>query len=123
MQQIPFVDFKGWRVDPPPPDGVYATIYHNPRPQFIPNAFPWRAEIYEFKGGVGNERGIGSDTGYMLRRYNVAKVFLIDISDPELVELNKKLGEYGIELTPDPAAEAEAKRARDSLGPGFHLPV
>ncbi len=127
MKQVPFVNFpKGKKMDSPPPDGVYATISHNPGllPRaLVPNPFPWRAEVYEFKGGIGNERGIGSDIVYILIRYNVAKVYLINITDSELVELNKKLGKHYVELIPDPAVEAEAKRARDSFGPGFPLPV
>lgn len=128
MKRIAFVDFpKDREMDSPPPDGLYATISHNPgfhgRHALVPNTFPWRTTIYEFKGGMADERGSGSNAGDMLSRWDVTKVFLIGLDASERAELNKTLAKFDIELTPDPAVEAERKRARDSWGPGFPLPV
>jgi hypothetical protein len=128
MKKIPFVDFpKDRAMDCPPPNGLYATISHNPgfhgRYALVPNALPWRTTIYEFKDGMADERGSGSDAGDMLSHWDVAKVFLIGLDAEEHAELNKTLAKFDIELVPDPAVEAENKRARDSFGPGFPLPV
>lgn len=121
MKQIPFVDFpKGKEMDSRPPDGIYATISHNTDPF---EAFPWRTTIYRFKGDVTDKLGGGSNAGDVLSRIDVAKVFLIGLDAAERAEVNKTLAEWNIELIPDPAVEAEKKRARDSFGPGFPLPV
>ena len=101
-------------MDSPLPDGLYATISHNPGiswpPQARPTAFPWRTTIYEFRGGMADERGSGSNAGDMLSRWNVAKVFLIGLDSAERAELNKTSAKHDIELTPDPAVEAKKKR-------------
>lgn len=128
MKRLPFVDFpKDKEMDSPPPDGLYATISHNHglrgRHAFVPNAFTWWTTVYEFKGGAADERGAGSNAGDMLSRWDVAKVFLIGLDATERVELDKMLGKFDIELTPDLAVEAEKKRAQDSIGPGFRAPL
>lgn len=127
MKKVAFVDFpKDLEMDSPPPDGIYAVISHNPGfhgRRNILNTFPWSTTIYELKDGMADERGCGSNAGDMLSRWDVAKAFLIGLDPTERAELNKTLAEFDIELVPDPAVEAEKKRARDSFGPVSPLPV
>lgn len=98
-KKVPFIEMPdGVTVDTCPPDGLYATISHG-QPRFL-NPFPWRTTIYEFKGGVADKRGGGSNAGDMLSVWDVAKVFLIGLDADERAELDKTLVEHDIELVP-----------------------
>ncbi|HEY4502092.1 MAG TPA: hypothetical protein VJJ20_03450 [Candidatus Paceibacterota bacterium] len=120
-KQLPFVDFpRGKEMDSPPPDGLYATISHNPgfrgRHALVPNALPWRTTVYEFKDGMCDERGMGSDAGGILNQYDVAKVFLIGLDATERAELDKNLAKHGIELV-EALSQEEALKILKSLRP------
>ena len=104
MKEIPFVEMQDWaKVDKPLPDGNYAVITYRPgmtkdNRLRLPNAFPWMARIYAFKGGHHNDIACGSDLGDVIIRHNAAKVCLVGLSAELRSELDLMLAKKGIKL-------------------------
>lgn len=105
--KVPFVEMQHWaKIDKPLPDGNYAVITHSPGPTRnnglrVPNAFPWMARIYAFKGGLCDDIGCGSDLGDTIIRHNAKKVYLVGLSTALRPELDQMLAKKGIELVSD----------------------
>jgi|SRR3989344_6757700 len=107
MKEIPFVEMQDWaKVDKPLPDGNYAVITHKPEPTRrnglrLPNAFPWMARIYAFKGGLGKDIACSSGIGDVIIRYNAVKAYLVGLDAGLRHELDLMLAKKGIKLVPE----------------------
>ena len=107
MKEIPFVEIQDWaKADKTLPDGNYAVITYRPgmtkdNKLRLPNAFPWMARIYAFKGGLGKDIACSSGIGDVIIRYNAAKVCLVGLSAGLRAELDMMLAKKGIKLVPE----------------------
>ena len=107
MKEIPFVEMQDWaKADKTLPDGNYAVITYRPgmtkdNKLRLPNAFPWMARIYTFKGGLGKDIACSSDLGDVIISHNAAKVYLVGIGAIDRIELDRMLAKKGIKLVPE----------------------
>lgn len=103
QKQIPAVEVPAHTMSPAPQDGKYAIISHNPKSasRFALglDVFPWNTVLYQFKNGLCDEAGWGSNPGSMLAKHDVKKVFVSGTLTAELKrKLHELLARHGVTL-------------------------